>query len=222
MAARSGNANGDHGALMDGNYRYQRHIYDLTRKYYLLGRDRLIDEIEARPGQTILELGCGTGRNLRLTAKLYPQTRLFGLDISAQMLATARAKFRGEDLSHKITLVKGDAARFSAADFGQGGFDHVFISYALSMIPDWEGTLDAASEALNPGGALHIVDFGSAARLPRFFQNGLRSWLARYHVSPRDSLREVAESFCEQKGLNLRFDSAFRDYAQFLKLTRPS
>ncbi len=35
-----------HAELMDGVYRYQRHVYDLTRKYYLLGRDRLIDGLD--------------------------------------------------------------------------------------------------------------------------------------------------------------------------------
>ncbi len=45
--------------LMDGIYRYQRHIYDITRKYYLLGRDALIKELEAPNGGTVLEIGCG-------------------------------------------------------------------------------------------------------------------------------------------------------------------
>ena len=58
-----------HAELMDGVYRYQRHVYDLTRKYYLLGRDRLIDGLAVPPGGTVLELGCGTGRNLVKAAR---------------------------------------------------------------------------------------------------------------------------------------------------------
>ena len=53
-----------HGDLMDRLYRHQRHIYDLTRKYYLLGRDELIAELDPPPHGTVLEIGCGTGRNL--------------------------------------------------------------------------------------------------------------------------------------------------------------
>ena len=75
-------------------YRYQRHIYDLTRKYYLLGRDRLIAGLDVPPGGTVLEVGCGTGRNLVLAARRYPAARLFGLDISAAMLDTAQAAWR--------------------------------------------------------------------------------------------------------------------------------
>ncbi|MHC2296968.1 ubiquinone/menaquinone biosynthesis C-methylase UbiE [Rhizobium mongolense] len=51
-----------HANLMDGMYRYQRHIYDLTRKYYLLGRDRTIRNLDIAEGGTLLEVGCGTGR----------------------------------------------------------------------------------------------------------------------------------------------------------------
>ncbi len=54
---------------MDGMYRRQRYFYDLTRKYYLLGRDRLIAEMHVRAGENILEVGCGTGRNLLILAK---------------------------------------------------------------------------------------------------------------------------------------------------------
>ena len=52
----------EHAERMDRMYRYQRHIYDLTRKYYLLGRDRLIDELQPPVGGHVLEVGCGTGR----------------------------------------------------------------------------------------------------------------------------------------------------------------
>ncbi len=58
-----------HAALMDGVYRRQRHFYDLTRKYYLLGRDRMIAGLGVPPNGTVLELGCGTGRNIILAAR---------------------------------------------------------------------------------------------------------------------------------------------------------
>ncbi len=51
----------DAGQHMDGIYRYQRYIYDATRKYFLLGRDTLLDELDPPDGGSVLEVGCGTG-----------------------------------------------------------------------------------------------------------------------------------------------------------------
>ena len=75
----------DHAVHMDGIYRYQRYIYDATRKYFLLGRDRLIEELAVPAGGTVLEIGCGTGRNLILVARRYPDARLYGFDISREI-----------------------------------------------------------------------------------------------------------------------------------------
>ena len=131
-----------HAALMDGVYRYQRHIYDLTRKYYLLGRDRMIRDLDVPAGGAVLELGCGTGRNLALIARAYPAARLCGLDISAGMLETAAASIRRAGLAGRVTLARGDASSFRALDhFGRDGFDRVVISYSLSMIPPWRRTI---------------------------------------------------------------------------------
>ncbi len=49
---------------MDRHYRYQRFIYDLTRTHYLIGRKHLIADLNPAPGQTVLEIGCGTAWNL--------------------------------------------------------------------------------------------------------------------------------------------------------------
>ena len=60
-------------------YRYQRYIYDASRKYYLLGRDRLLDELGPPPGAAVLEIACGTGRNLIKAAQRYPACALLRL-----------------------------------------------------------------------------------------------------------------------------------------------
>ncbi|UCI23078.1 class I SAM-dependent methyltransferase [Mesorhizobium sp. B2-8-5] len=203
-----------HAELMDGVYRWQRHIYDLTRKYYLLGRDRLIDGLEAPQGGTVLELGCGTGRNIVLAARRYPDARFFGLDISTEMLETANATIAREGLTDKVNLARGDATDFDAkALFGIEHFDRVFVSYSLSMIPGWEKTVSAALTALAPGGSLHIVDFGQQEGLPRWFRALLRGWLRKFHVTPRASLRDVLESESQRTGATFRFRTLYRGYA---------
>ena len=67
MSARPDSA--DHSDLMDRIYRHQRYIYDITRKYYLFGRDRMIRELDLKPGDRLVEVGCGTARNLVRIAK---------------------------------------------------------------------------------------------------------------------------------------------------------
>ena len=202
----------DHARLMDRMYRGQRHIYDLTRKYYLFGRDTAINGLELRPGMSLLELGCGTGRNLELSGRRHPGTRLFGLDISQEMLLSAKARF--EKARTPVTLVPGDAANFRATDLGEPqGFDRVMISYALSMIPDWQGTVEAGLAALKPGGSLHIVDFGRQEDLPRWFRSALRGWLARFHVTPRDTLNDYLARLADERGLTLEISSLGGGYA---------
>jgi len=57
---------------MDEMYRWTRYVYDFTRKYYLLRRERLLRDMELHPGNRVLEIGCGTARNLIRPAR---QTR---------------------------------------------------------------------------------------------------------------------------------------------------
>ena len=54
---------------MDRMYRLQRYFYDFTRKYYLLGRDRLLREMDLAPGARVLEIGCGTGSDAILMVR---------------------------------------------------------------------------------------------------------------------------------------------------------
>jgi len=203
-----------HAELMDGVYRWQRHIYDLTRKYYLLGRDRLIAGLDVPEDGTVLELGCGTGRNIVLAARHYPNARFFGLDISTEMLETANAAMAREGLAAKVKLVRGDATDFDAgALFGIERFDRVFVSYSLSMIPGWEKTIAQATAVLAPGGSLHVVDFGEQEGLPRWFRTLLRGWLRKFHVAPRETLRDVLESESERTGATFHFRTLYRGYA---------
>ncbi|WP_373486459.1 class I SAM-dependent methyltransferase [Blastomonas sp.] len=206
---------GDHAAVMDGVYRTQRHIYDFTRKYYLLGRDRLIDDLNAPDGGAVLEVGCGTGRNLIVAAKRYPRAHFYGFDISAAMLESAQAAVDKAGLQHQITLARGDATAFSAQRlFGIAGFDRVFCSYTLSMIPGWEHAIAAAADALAPEGSLHIVDFGHQGGLPRWFRSALFAWLERFYVAPRLTLDHVAQAVARERGMLADTRALYRGYAQ--------
>ncbi len=204
----------DAASHMDGIYRYQRYIYDLTRKYFLLGRDTMIDNLRPPAGGSILEVGCGTGRNMILAAKRYPNADLYGFDISEMMLETARQNVSRAGLSSRIKVAQGDATDFSAQElFDVPAFDRVFVSYSLSMIPPWRQALPVAFNAVKPGGSLHIVDFGQQTELPKAFKGVLHAWLSKFDVEPRPDLEVELRKLAEETGAELKFEHLFRDYA---------
>jgi S-adenosylmethionine-diacylgycerolhomoserine-N-methlytransferase len=202
---------------MDQIYAVQRHFYDATRKYYLLGRDRLIRELDVVEGQSILEVGCGTGRNLAAIARRYPGVQLYGIDISAEMLKSAQKNVA--PAAHRTRLACADATAFDPfALFGVARFDRVVLSYMLSMVPDWQAVLETSAAALSPGGRIHIVDFGDQAGFPILFGRALRSWLAKFDVTPRAALYEECRRLAAQCGLRCTTTSLYRGYAESIIL----
>jgi S-adenosylmethionine-diacylgycerolhomoserine-N-methlytransferase len=201
--------------LMDRVYRHQRHFYDFTRKYFLLGRDRLIARLRPTRGMRVLEIGSGTARNLVRMARAYPDIDLFGIDISSEMLETARRTVVRQGLTAHIQLAQADATRFDPTLlFGVPGFSRIFISYSLSMIPGWRRALDQAAACLLPDGELHIVDFGRQDRLPGWFKAALRRWLALFHVHPRDDLEAELIELAARHGLSCVIERPCGGYAQ--------
>lgn len=206
-----------HADLMDQTYRHQRMIYDLTRKYYLFGRDRLIADLAPKEGAHILEVACGTGRNLHLAARKYPHCAFYGLDISSQMLLSAQAK-----LKDRAQLAQADACDFDGAElFQRPRFDRVFVSYGISMIPDWKTALRMAAAHLRPGGELHVVDFSDQSGWPGWFETSLRRWLAKFHVNPRLNLETTLRRIAAETGGTAEHRQLYRGYAQYGVLRRP-
>jgi len=207
--------------LMNRTYRQQRYIYDFTRKYYLLGRDRMIAQLRPKDGERVLEIGCGTGRNLIAAARRYPRAQFFGVDVSTEMLASADRAIARAGQASRIRVAYGDATRLDpAAWFGTAQFERIFISYSLSMIPDWRTVLDAAISCLAPRGELHIVDFGGQEGLPAAFRRSLRRWLALFHVIPCDELEGALRSRITAIDAELAFARPYRGYAQSATLRR--
>jgi S-adenosylmethionine-diacylgycerolhomoserine-N-methlytransferase len=189
----------------------------------LLGRDQLIAGLKPTAGDSILEIGCGTGRNLALAARLHPGARFFGIDVSTEMLTSAISCISRRGLTNRIRVAHGDATAFNSQSlFGVRSFDHIFVSYSLSMIPEWRRVIDAAAGCLKPGGRLHIVDFGNQERLPAAVRILLLRWLAMFDVTPRDDLERELSTVAAAAGADLKFERPFRGYAQYAVLTFPS
>jgi S-adenosylmethionine-diacylgycerolhomoserine-N-methlytransferase len=208
--------------LMNRMYRRQRHIYDATRRYYLLGRDQLIAGLRPAAGATVLEIGSGTGRNLIQAARHYPDAKFFGIDVSTEMLTSAIAAITRHGLKGQIRVAHGDATAFDPQTiFGRPSFDRVMISYSLSMIPNWQAVLQRAASSLKAGGSLHIVDFGDQRGLPRSVRSLLRRWLAMFDVTPRDDMEDALSRLADAHGAGLNFERPFRGYAQVAVLRFP-
>lgn len=209
----------NHADLMDNVYRGQRHIYDLTRKYYLLGRDRLIREMDVPDGGTVLEIGCGTGRNLAVIGEVWPNCRLFGLDISHEMLKSAADNLAHAQMNDRVSFALGDATDFDAVNvFGRARFDRIIFSYTLSMIPDWHGALRQALPLLSTQGSIHVVDFGMQEEMPRWFRTILLAWLRQFHVAPRTGLAEYAGHLAKEERRTCVISKHYRSYTQMIVL----
>lgn len=174
---------------MDRMYRYQRHFYDVTRKFYLLGRDHLIEKMDIRDGQKILEIGCGTGRNLAILANKYPQAEFFGLDASSEMLESAITKVKKQDLGNVILkMALADDFDYSSTFGLTEPLDTVFFSYSISMIPTWRESVDNALKNVKSGRVIYFVDFYDQRDLPSAFAGLLQGWLKRFHVKYPEGL----------------------------------
>jgi S-adenosylmethionine-diacylgycerolhomoserine-N-methlytransferase len=158
------------------NY-YQLHakLYQATRWTFLFGRKRMIDALQLPPAsdKTILEVGCGTGHNLKGLAKQYPNLQLIGLDISPDMLQVAAKKLMR--FSRRILFLE--------KPYAPGAWqlpskpDVVLFSYCLTMInPGWEAALQRAQDDLEEGGHIAVVDFHDSPY--RFFHR----WMGFNHV----------------------------------------
>lgn len=135
---------------------------------YRRGRRAGIALLRPRPGDTVLDLGCGTGLNLApLRAAVGPTGLLIGVDRSPSMLRVARRRADRHRWGN-VALVEADATAFTPADLDAAAGrpvvpDAVLATYALSLMPRWRDALAAARAVARPGARVCVVDLA----LPR-------------------------------------------------------
>jgi demethylmenaquinone methyltransferase/2-methoxy-6-polyprenyl-1,4-benzoquinol methylase len=128
-------------------------------------RRALVDAIDPRPGQRILDVATGTGL---VAAQLARRgATVVGLDQSEQMLAAARAR-----LGDGIELVRGEAERLPLPD---AAFDALTFTYLLRYVDDPGATLRELARVVKPGGRIGMVEFGVPPRRSA-------RWLWRAHT----------------------------------------
>ncbi len=124
--------------------------------YYARLIKRIVDKMDIQRGQSILDLGSGTGRNDSLMAQnVGPKGRILGLDISKEMLNLSRKRCRS------YPCVEFREQRIEMPFLYQGEFDKVFISFVLHGFEDAEkvGIISNAYRALKLGGAFYVLDY---------------------------------------------------------------
>jgi S-adenosylmethionine-diacylgycerolhomoserine-N-methlytransferase len=139
---------------LEGFYRLHAAVYDWTRPFILFGRDEAVRSLRLKPGQRVLDVGCGTGWSLpRLHAR---GARVIGIEPSAPMRRRAAARLDRLGLSGVVDL---DPRPYGSHAGYEGRADGVLLSYSLSMIPPFEEVLERARRDLRPGGRIAVVDF---------------------------------------------------------------
>jgi len=162
----------------------------------------------------VLEIGCGTARNLIILARRRPEANLYGLDASNVMLETARSKIERADVNNiHLQTALADDFRFDRTFSLNSPFDKIFFSYSLSMIPTWRESIRNALANLDSNGVLFIVDFYDQADLPLAFQKFLRWWLSKFHVHHRSELLTYLESLEQNGTATVSITPLFRRYA---------
>ncbi len=165
-------------------YRFHAGIYDETRWSFLFGRRQLIQYLPDLPANPrILEVGCGTGKNIELLEYLFPDARIYGIDLSQAMLNKARKKVD----STQVTLIN---VPYGKSNLNLQPFDVILFSYSLSMLgDDIDSVLQQACEDLKPNGSIAAVDFHQTPF--HWFQ----SWMKHNHVAMDGRLPALLQKY---------------------------
>lgn len=153
-------------------YRFHARFYDVTRWSFLFGRRTILDMIPDLPPQPkILEIGCGTGYNIRQLENYYPDAQVLGVDLSPDMLKIAQNKIGNTD---RIDLL---AASYGSDSLDKESFDLILLSYSLTMMSQqYEDLICGITHDMSSDGIIAVVDFHNSPF------DWFRRWMDMNHV----------------------------------------
>lgn len=175
--ARGRSRRDDHAASLQDFYAPQAERYDSFRERLLHGRDELIDRLDIGAGMRIVELGCGTGSSLtRMGPRAADCESIQLVDLCPALLEIGRQRAEGRG---NVEVIQADATNWRPS----APVDRVFLSYALTMIPDWNAAIANAVAMLKPGGRLGVVDFHLPTTGSAFANGFWQRWFAHDGVN---------------------------------------
>jgi len=149
-----------------GNYDLREGLYRLIGFREWKYRKMVIEALGLQPGDTVVEIGCGTGLNFSLLEQVIgPEGRIVGVDLTDAMLDQARKRIVQHGWSN-IELVSADASNFEF----RVGVDGIIPTFAITLIPNYDQVIHNGARVLAPGKRWVILDLKRPDYLP--------SWLA--------------------------------------------
>jgi ubiquinone/menaquinone biosynthesis C-methylase UbiE len=152
-------------------YRKKAKHYNVTSRLYpapgypqQIYRVRAVRALGLRPGDTVVDMACGTGQNFPLIEQaIGPAGRIFGVDLTDAMLAQAQHRVES-NAWRNVSLAQGDAAAFEFP----AEVDAILSTYALSQVPECGEVIAHGAAALAGGGRWVVLDLKAPELAPRW------------------------------------------------------
>ncbi|HEY6480275.1 MAG TPA: methyltransferase domain-containing protein [Streptosporangiaceae bacterium] len=201
-------------------YRKKAKHYDVTSRLYPAPgypqrgqRLRVVQALGLRPGDSVVDMACGTGLNFSLLQEMIgPEGRIIGVDLTDAMLGQAQDRIAANGWRN-VSLVQADAAEF---DF-PAEVDAILSTYALSQVPECGKVIAHGAAALTGGGRWAVLDLKVPGRTPQWLAQagtamvrpfaGIEEWIMR---RPWEAIRAaVYEELADPSWTELFFGTAF-------------
>jgi ubiquinone/menaquinone biosynthesis C-methylase UbiE len=167
------------------HYEIVSHLYPVPGYPLWAQRRRAVQALGLRPGDTVVDLACGTGQNFPLLERaIGPDGQIIGVDLTDAMLAQARRRTERNSWGN-VTLVQADATAYAFP----AEVDAILSTYAISHLPDCAAVIVRGAEALGRGGRWAVLDLKAPDNAPRMLAQlgaavgrpfgSIDEWLAR-------------------------------------------
>jgi demethylmenaquinone methyltransferase/2-methoxy-6-polyprenyl-1,4-benzoquinol methylase len=187
-------------------YRRKARRYDVTSQLYFrqwAHRRRAVQALALRPGDTVVEIACGTGLNFPLIEReVGPGGRIIGVDLTDAMLVQAQHRVEANGWRN-VTLVQADAAEFEFP----AGVDAILATYPHALLPESRQVIARGAAVLAAGGRWVVLDLKVPDNMPGWLtqaavvtvgrSSSLEAWIARrpweaIRAAMQDTLTDVS------------------------------